>query len=153
MKSVINNILFVAAILIGFQAEALSQTTHYHYRFSYDSSGNREKRIFIGTVLKNASIESSTTFNEEKPLIDNAGFGDIKIYPNPTKGNLVVEIPDLDLKTVRIMVFNLQGKQLVIKNISPNSRTLLNMQNLSSGMYVLKIIAEQKSSEWKIIKE
>ena len=65
----------------------------------------------------------------------------------------MVEIPDLDLKTVRIMVFNLQGKQLVIKNVSPNSRTLLNMQNLSSGMYVLKIIAEQKSSEWKIIKE
>ncbi len=152
MKTLIYNILIILAIFIGAQTETLSQTTHYHYRFSYDSSGNREKRIYIGTELKSATIEGSTAFKKEEPLIDKVGFGEIKIYPNPTKGNLVVEIPDLEAEAIRLLIFNLQGKQLVNKNVSPNTRTQLNMNSFLSGMYIMKVVAGKESSDWKIIK-
>jgi hypothetical protein len=138
---------------MGAGAGIMAQTTHYHYRFSYNENGNREKRIYIGTALKSASLESSTAFDEEKPITENIGFGEIKIYPNPTKGNLIVEIPDMDVEAIRVMFFNLQGKQLMNRNVSPNTRTQLNLSSFPSGMYVMKIVAGQESSEWKIIKD
>jgi len=153
MKTIIYFMLVFTALFMGAGAGILAQTTHYHYRFSYDENGNREKRIYIGTTLKSASLESSTAFDEEKPITENIGFGEIKIYPNPTKGNLIVEIPDMEVEAIRVMFFNLQGKQLMNRNVSPNTRTQFNLSSFPSGMYVMKIVAGQESSEWKIIKD
>ena len=152
MKKIFILLAFSLFLIAGAKYSAQAQTTHYHYKFSYDDSGNREQRIYIGTALKSASFENSTAFNEEKPITEDLGFGEIKIYPNPTKGNLIVEIPDFEADKISILVFNLQGKEILNKIGSPNSRNQVNLYNLPSGMYVLKIVAGQESSEWKIIK-
>nr|WP_319998175.1 T9SS type A sorting domain-containing protein [uncultured Draconibacterium sp.] len=153
MRKLFILLAFSLFFIVGAKYTVQAQTTHYHYKFSYDDSGNREQRIYIGTALKSASIENSTAFNEEKPIRENLGFGEIKIYPNPTKGNLIVEIPDFEAEKINILVFNLQGKEIMNKTSSPNSINQLSLYNLPSGMYVLKIVAGQESSDWKIIKD
>lgn len=153
MRKLFILLAFSLLLIIGAKYNAQAQSTHYHYQYSYDESGNREQRIYIGTTLKSASIENSSAFNEEKPITENFGFGEIKIYPNPTKGNLIVEIPDFEAEKISILVFNLQGKEIMYKTGAPNSRNQVNLSNLPSGMYVLKIVAGQEFSDWKIIKD
>ena len=153
MRKLFILLAFSLLLIVGAKYNAQAQSTHYHYQYSYDESGNREQRIYIGTTLKSASIENSSAFNEEKPITETLNFGEIKIYPNPTKGNLIVEIPDFETKKIRILVFNLQGKEILNKIGSPNSRNQVNLRDLPSGIYVLKIVAGQEFSDWKIIKD
>lgn len=152
MKTLIYSMLFFTALFIGVQANTFAQTTHYHYHFSYDGSGNRERRIYVGTALKNATLENTLTFDEEEPIVENIGLGQVKIYPNPTKGNLIVEIPEMEIEEIRVLVFSLQGKQLICKNVMPNIRLQLDLSDLPSGIYLMKIISGGESLDWKIIK-
>ncbi|HIP26424.1 MAG TPA: T9SS type A sorting domain-containing protein, partial [Flavobacteriaceae bacterium] len=69
----------------------------------------------------------------------------ISIYPNPTKG--IINIKGID-KPTKIELFSLDGK-LLRKRVF-NSDTFLE-NNLSKGIYFLKITSEEKSLTKKIV--
>lgn len=119
--------------------------------FSYDASGNRTERVI--DLTKSAEITaSSSTANEEKLFEAELVNLDIRIYPNPTKGVLKVEIPGIgDIKPT-LVVYNLQGKQLVHKTVS-NQISTINLSGHPAGMYIMKIVNGQESLDWKIIKD
>src|SRR5690606_15177392 len=95
---------------------------------------------------------SSSSANEEKLFEAELSNLDIRIYPNPTKGVLKVEIPDIgDIKPT-LVVYNLQGKQLVHKTVS-NQISTINLSVHPAGMYIMKIVNGQESLDWKIIKD
>ncbi len=152
MKTITYITLFFVASLFS-STKLYAQTTYYHYRFSYDDSGNREKRIYIQPVLKKANINNISTKNKEEFIVDNTKFGEVKIYPSPTKGNLTVEISHIEAQKVILLVYNLQGKQLLNKTLSISQRTSVDLSRFPAGMYIMKIIADKQSSQWKIIKE
>lgn len=119
--------------------------------FTYDASGNRTERVI--DLTKSAQITaSSSTANEEKLFEAELENLDIRIYPNPTKGVLKVEIPDIgDIKPT-LVVYNLQGKQLVHKTVS-NQISTINLSEQPPGMYIMKIVNGEESLDWKIIKD
>ncbi len=119
--------------------------------FTYDASGNRIERVI--DLTKSAQITaSSSSANEEKLFEAELSNLDIRIYPNPTKGVLKVEIPDIgDIKPT-LVVYNLQGKQLVHKTVS-NQISTINLSVHPAGMYIMKIVNGQESLDWKIIKD
>jgi hypothetical protein len=141
--------LFVSFFLIfanSFIGKA--QTT---YQFTYDNAGNRESRTVI--LLKSASISDTLQAKQaKKPLEDFIGDQEIKIYPNPTKGLLRVQIPSPDLGQVTIHIFNLKGA-LLRKTRVTDENTEVNLSDQPSGMYVLRIAIGDQTSEWKIIKD
>lgn len=67
------------------------------------------------------------------------------IYPNPAINEIYVKVPDLSLlgnesSSVFIKLYNLQGKEVQHHKVGRFEATyLLNVEDLSSGMYVLKI--------------
>ena len=119
--------------------------------FTFDASGNRIERVI--DLTKSAQITaSSSSANEEKLFEAELSNLDIRIYPNPTKGVLKVEIPDIgDIKPT-LVVYNLQGKQLVHKTVS-NQISTINLSVHPAGMYIMKIVNGQESLDWKIIKD
>ena len=119
--------------------------------FTYDASGNRIERVI--DLTKSAQITaSSSSANEEKLFEAELSNLDIRIYPNPTKDVLKVEIPDIgDIKPT-LVVYNLQGKQLVHKTVS-NQISTINLSVHPAGMYIMKIVNGQESLDWKIIKD
>lgn len=126
-----------------------AQTT---YSFGYDDAGNRETRAVI--LLKNAGIVADTlqAKQAEKPLEDLIGNRAIKIYPNPTKGLLRVQVPPADGTPATLQVFTLRGallrKARVIDEFSE-----IDLSGQPAGMYILRISVGDQSSEWKVIKE
>ena len=78
-------------------AVIVSGTAHAQtsFEFTYDGSGNRVTRAII--PLKSATIKPDSLDAKQaiKPLEDQIGLQKTRIYPNPTKGMLRVDFPEL----------------------------------------------------------
>ncbi|WP_445455983.1 SBBP repeat-containing protein [Flavobacterium sp. HNIBRBA15423] len=90
--------------------------------------------------------------NDELGLTPNSFEESVTIYPNPTKGNLIVEF-DREHEGLNIVLRNILGQVLNANFISTKKRIEIQI-NEESGIYLLEI-ADQKNHKavLKIIKE
>ena len=73
---------------------------------------------------------------------------EIKVYPNPALNTLYISC---NSKTdVAVSIFNLQGKQVFAGRLKSNS---IDISHLRKGIYMVKVIAGEKSIITKLIKE
>ena len=101
MKNFTLKTLFFAALFILSAAAATAQQVTY----GYDNAGNRTSRTI--KLTRSAVVTDSVI----KPQTEMLGETEIRIYPNPTKGQLKVEIPAFSENTAgSILVYALQGQ-------------------------------------------
>ncbi|MEP1487729.1 MAG: spondin domain-containing protein [Algibacter sp.] len=100
------------------------------------------KRIGYMTFTYNGSTLSTN---------DLSTIEDIKIFPNPSKGNLSISnIQNIDLKTIEI--YNLIGKLVKQIPTSKNSANInLNISDINNGIYLLKLSTVSGLSKTKKI--
>lgn len=137
--------LFVTVL---FSQAVYAQT---NFKFGYDANGNRESRI----VLKSATIptDSLSAKKTEQPIEDQIGLQQARIYPNPTKGLLKIDLPSLKEEIATIILFDLNGKE-IIKKVATESSNTVDLSVYPPGLYVMRILVGLNSQkEWKIIKE
>lgn len=76
----------------------------------------------------------------------------IVAYPNPTTDYLTLEIKDLDLSSVTLQLFDIQGRLLQDQKITAN-HTRIDMDNLPVATYFVKVSqGERELKSFKIIK-
>ena len=77
----------------------------------------------------------------------------IRIYPNPTKGKLKIEIANYDNSDRCIIrIVNASGQQIL--STQSTSRWIeLDISSRANGIYILYISLNKKESTWKIIKK
>jgi len=69
--------------------------------------------------------------------------GSFRVYPNPSSGDIHLELPGKNIQNPLLAnVYNMQGQMVFTKTLAPVERDLY--LNLPSGMYVLRVIAEDK---------
>jgi hypothetical protein len=148
-------IYFLPVIILGilFVATSPAFAQVKVYKYTYNDSGNRTKRERDVIQLKSNVISDVSEYNLEQEILEEKFNGfDIKIFPNPTKGNITVSINELEDKAARIMVFNSLGR--LITDIEFTSlKTTFSLYDQPSGIYILKIWIDDFTTEWKIIKE
>jgi len=140
------------AITLVFASFAISaQPTIYEN--TYDDNGNRTTRevIFLGTYKTNNNSNQDNSSANSEVSVSYLLTHQISIYPNPTLGNIKIDITGLEEKTGFVRVFNTAGKELLSQNISEENR--LDLSNEASGNYILQIEIEGKTREWKIVKQ
>ncbi|KOH47173.1 T9SS type A sorting domain-containing protein [Sunxiuqinia dokdonensis] len=122
-----------------------------HIEFTYDNSGNRITRTVIG--LKSAGIQPGSLDSEEDDdlLEDQISLQETRIYPNPTKGLLRIDFPNLANQEAAIRVFDSHGK-LIVQQPAAGS-TEVDLSIYPPGFYIMTIHVGQDRKEWKIIKE
>ena len=81
-------------------------------------------------------------------LIIKQQFSDIEIYPNPANDKLFIKSDKSS--NVVTKIFNLQGKQVLNKEISEKE---IDISGLSKGIYIIKIIDSEDIKIIKLIKE
>ena len=76
----------------------------------------------------------------------------ITTYPNPSKGEFVITIPN-NVKTVETEIYNVFGQLISKGNYNVNSgKVLMNLSNNPNGIYLIKLILEEPVT-LKLIKE
>lgn len=75
---------------------------------------------------------------------------DRAIYPNPANHELIIDLSQLPLKGVEIRLTDLVGKQLK-RLLCTEDRTVLNVEDLSAGNYLLQISSQGESITRHII--
>ena len=134
-------------IVFLFSLSALAQGQSVDY--AYDNAGNRTSR----KVVSLAQTAPKKHTEDPAPVVDQLGERTVKVYPNPTKGALAVEITGGDEKDdLQILLFSAQGTQLqTLKAIT--GKTPVNMLAYPSGWYILRIVAGKEIKEMKIVKQ
>ena len=111
------------------------------FMFRQDASNNTPTMIIDELTINTTPTFtlSSSTFSQ----IDG-----LKMYPNPTKNNLYIETAlNSDIK---VSIVNMLGKEVVNTKVVNNT---INVANLTSGIYIVKITEEGKTSTKKLIIE
>jgi hypothetical protein len=121
--------------------------------FTYDDAGNRTKREIIFKSSKTTFNSNLDTASSIKPITEILGKMNITIYPNPTKGQLSVEIKNMPVNASgEIRIYNVSGNIIQYQK-TVGSLNLFDFSPYSTGIYFLQIKVGQDESKWKIIKQ
>ncbi|WP_299223121.1 glycoside hydrolase family 9 protein [uncultured Aquimarina sp.] len=92
---------------------------------------------------KQAVTLSVDTFEEVSEIF--------KIFPNPTSQVLNIKFP-ISKGSSNIKIYSIQGKKILSKQLQDTESTI-DISNLTSGLYLVKITTEGRSYTTKIIKQ
>lgn len=114
-------------------------------KFSFESDGGNNLYLDDINLYKGSpSSDFVLDLNESKELRS------LTLYPNPSEGKVNVSFSSQFYDEAKLIVYDVFGKELMFQNIHINSgenSVLLNLSNLSNGMYIISI---ETGSEKKI---
>lgn len=117
--------------------------------YSYDSSGNRTQ-AYKDIIFRS---EGEVDDVDSEPRREDLSLHRITIYPNPTKGQLSVEITgEGSLEGASISIYSMNGS-VVYSNSEPEGENNINLSESPNGIYLLIIRVDGETSSWKIIKD
>ena len=92
----------------------------------------------------------------EIQTLGKSDFGSIqlemKVYPNPTEGELQLKISDSNLTNLTYQLFDVNGKNLSSQKIN-QEETAISLKYLNKGVYFLSVLMQNKQlKNFKIIK-
>ncbi len=121
-----------------------------------DATVNATLLIIDDTVQDNDTACVSFIL-EEKPnsIYTNTLAEQIKIYPNPTQGNLSVGIKGLNAQDLQIAILDITGRTIMTENakVNINATLELNTQSLSNGIYFIELKSGNEKIVSKFIKQ
>ena len=119
--------------------------------YAYDNAGNRISRKIVLLTSNSAHAKKDTI--APSPVEEQMGGRKLTVYPNPTKGELKVDITGGNNKDeIRIQLFSAQGIQLQSRKAAVGT-TPIDMVIYPPGWYILQVKAGDKVTELKIIKQ
>jgi YD repeat-containing protein len=123
--------------------------------FDYDESGNRISRTLITEQLKSGKIDFPVADPKNLnplDLIPAEGQINAKLYPNPNKGLIKVDVANMPVDPVtELRLYDLSGNQLLIKR-NFDSYYEIDISHLKNGIYILRIKINETLFDWKVIK-
>lgn len=131
-----------------------NSTTDQHYRFIDEENNKSGIRYYR---LKTVDIDGRFKYSDVRPVIFNE---EVKwqVYPNPSSGifNLVYQASVSDMVVVK--VHDVNGKQILQKNLSANGflqkATIdLSGKSFAAGLYLLEVISAGKKEIFRLIKK
>ena len=84
--------------------------------------------------------------------VDNVLSNQVKVSPNPSKGDFNIDFGGLNLGKAILRVYDAQGKQVMITSTSNNS-VVISLEKLAKGMYLMQIDTQKGSISKRLIKE
>ena len=140
-------LLIVAVVVMEIYVEAQS----YEVQYKYDVSGNRVKRKMVEVTI--GELKSATK-EDFLPVEDQWSERQVTIYPNPTHGNLKVNITGGDADVAySYELYNSSGSKMLNGRVVQQGETPIPMESLSPGVYILILQANDEKMSYKIIKK
>ncbi len=148
---------YLIFILTCFYAILLDCIAKESVVYEYDAAGNRTARYIVTEdsdeqpgALRGAFAESDDITKSESPIT----LGDLtmEVYPNPTKGPVVIDIKGDTDQPMNVEVFSNVGASLVSKAVALG-RNMIDLSSYSDGQYIVVVtLGADKSTSFKVIK-
>lgn len=119
--------------------------------FAYDIAGNRIARTIVMQSRANALDIPQEEFS---PFIEQAENRVITIFPNPTRGMLIVEISGGESnERFRAILYSQQGALMQEAEAFTGNSLNMDLSAYPPGIYILLIRIGNQTKEYKIIKQ
>ncbi|HET8838673.1 MAG TPA: S8 family serine peptidase [Flavobacteriaceae bacterium] len=138
--------IMAGAIASLWQADPSKTNAEIMQLVRESSSQFENPDIFLGYGIPNFQI-ALENLSMDKNILNNV----VSIYPNPVENVLFVDFSKKKT-TANIEVFSLLGKR-ILKSVVHKNKPEIDLSNLMSGIYLLKITSKENSSTFKIVKK
>lgn len=115
---------------------------------TYTATENGSYAVIVTSVQ--GCSDQSDCITIDAVGLDQISNIEMSVQPNPTAGELTVAMPT-DL-TAQAQVFDAQGK-LVLDNSSVSNGTVLNLSNMTTGVYMVRITAADSVQTFRVVKQ
>lgn len=106
------------------------------------------------TVTDAAGEKAESTFDlcvSPHTGIPQIARGDIRIYPNPTNGKVVVDLEKFHGKIEKWSVINMAGQEIIHRKYNGETRQMVDLSHLTSGVYILRLAGKDVEMHYKIV--
>jgi len=105
-------------------------------------------------IIRTAYIKNKLPNGESfNGISDNAKVTspDIKLYPNPAKDQVTIDVGQIIRETIRLQVYNSSGMILLTKDVNPQgSKIVLNTSSLLNGIYLVTVRSKSLITTMKL---
>jgi hypothetical protein len=139
---------------ISFATKELASTTkanQYRWFFNDTFLSETQNRSILPTKSGYYQLQIISEFGCQSPKsdsffvdlssIENLATFSFEVYPNPTNGLIILQVPQDAL--YKLFVYDINGKKISTQNIT-QTQTELNLSHLAKGVYIFKL---QNSNE------
>ncbi|MBI9068863.1 MAG: T9SS type A sorting domain-containing protein, partial [Salinivirgaceae bacterium] len=104
-------------------------------------------------ITENSCIDTSICYTITGIGILENSFNDaFYLYPNPTNGNLTIDTK-VAYSKIQVRAFNVSGQQVYIHEFENKQLLKVNLNDLTKGIYTIKLNTESQIAVYRIIKE
>ena len=120
--------------------EGIAFTQNTRIRFRCDASSNQDQVYIDDVAIKGCIVNAARLDINESDL----NPIDFSIYPNPTQGNVQLDISQLMDKEIDVVIFDIQGRIVFETKIEAlhNPTTQLDLSHLQNGTYLAYLHTE-----------
>ncbi|WP_025665754.1 immunoglobulin-like domain-containing protein [Aquimarina megaterium] len=132
--------------------EVTTGTAPYIAKINNKIVGEYTTKNFILDVQHGDELEVSSSVDCEGKLSTKVSlFDQVSIAPNPTKGDVMLTLPDTQLQTINVSMYNALGTQVSSgEYIITSGQVILPMKQLPQGIYFVSI---DHRATFKIVKQ
>lgn len=156
IKKLLISILVISAFKVNAQ-----ETTTSSGGNATGTNGNISYTIGQTIYTTNTGTSGSVAQGVQQPFeiqavlgIDNFNINlQMAVFPNPTTNWLQLDIKNYGFEKLNYQIFDINGK-LILQSIISAETTTISMENLSTNIYLLKVLNNNKEVKtFKIIKK
>jgi hypothetical protein len=109
-----------------------------------------------GEWVQNTTVQGSAMIRPVFGQVTTVGIDDEEaehieryfvLYPNPTNGDITWEYPDIS----QIKVYDMLGRERKIQRYAPNTKSVLDLSELTNGLYMLHVTIKNRTVVRKIM--
>lgn len=140
-------LLMAVALLVPF----VDWAQNAEVQFTYDACGNRIlKSLQLKKVEENGrNVEDKNVFLSS--TTEQMHGTEVDLYPNPTEGRFVVALSDNTHPTMEALLTTTAGV-VIERYLFLDMRHEFNLSSQPPGIYILRLILDNETRTWKIIK-
>lgn len=106
----------------------------YHYESSTVGGYNVTWKLVYHNTVQNGECGTPAVFAS----VDEKELSKLKIYPNPSKGEIKIELSNSNSGSYSVSVFDVFGSQIMELKMESNFE-LIDLKNYSSGVYFVQL--------------
>ncbi|MDO9000399.1 MAG: T9SS type A sorting domain-containing protein [Bacteroidota bacterium] len=124
----------------SFPLSQLTKNDHFYSTAVVDFTNYQPSPLRLGNIT--STTKSGLKINEK-----------LNVFPNPATNTVVISFKSKEIITTNISIYDLNEKLIKSINVNSNDNLTVNIEELTAGVYLLKITTSNSTYVKKLIKE